>query len=70
MTFAELERVAFAQGWQLVRFGDGSARIYRHPLRAGVEGVLVIHFHGSKSVPTGTLKAALKRIYGPQRSQE
>jgi predicted RNA binding protein YcfA (HicA-like mRNA interferase family) len=48
----EVERVALRLGFVHIRAGKGSHRFYRHP-----DGrTLIIAFHGSRTVPPGTLR--------------
>ncbi|RLD20245.1 MAG: hypothetical protein DRI69_06690 [Bacteroidetes bacterium] len=57
MKSTELERKVKKAGWYLIR-QSGSHRIYNHK---EISGIVVIPFHGSKEVPTGTAHSILKK---------
>lgn len=56
MRFNELVRKLEGAGWVLARTGKSSLRIFT---RNGER--LVVHYHGSAEVPTGTAEAILKK---------
>jgi len=58
MKSTELNRIAEQEGW-LIKRQTGSHRAY---IKNGK--LLIIPFHGSKEVPTGTAKKILKVIKG------
>lgn len=58
MDFKELERLLLSHGFQLVRYGKGSARFYRNE---STGRTTKMDYHGSKEVPSGTLSAILKQ---------
>ena len=54
----EVEKVTLGLGFEWVRAGKGSHRFYRHP-----DGrTVVIAFHGSRILPTGTLRKIIADI--------
>ena len=57
MTAKELEKKVIKQGWFFVR-QKGSHKIYKHEIE---KGIIVIPFHGSKDLPTGTLKSIMRK---------
>jgi len=58
MKSTELTRFAEQEGWQIKRQA-GSHRVYEKNGK-----MIIIPFHGSKEVPTGTAKKILKTIKG------
>jgi len=54
---SELIRIAIQYGWKLSNQSATSHREYKKQGKT-----VIIPFHGSKEVPTGTCKAILKKI--------
>ena len=59
MKSSELVRIAESYGWRLSHQDGTSHREYKKHGKA-----IVIPFHGSKEVPTGTCRKLLKKIKG------
>jgi Predicted periplasmic or secreted lipoprotein len=59
MKYSELIRIAIQYGWSLVQQDCTSHRVY---MKDGKK--IIIPFHGSKEVPTGTCNKILKKIRG------
>lgn len=57
MKSSELNRLAIKYGWILVKQNSSSHRHYEKDGR-----ILIIPYHGSKEVPTGTSKRIIKQI--------
>ena len=57
MKSSELDRIARRYGWKLSNQDGTSHREYKKKGES-----IVIPFHGSKEVPTGTCKSILKKI--------
>ena len=56
MKFSELVRLLERNGFELVK-EKGSIRYYA---KQGVDKLILIDYHGSREVPTGTCEAILK----------
>jgi predicted RNA binding protein YcfA (HicA-like mRNA interferase family) len=59
MKSSELVRIAIKYGW---KFSNQAATSHREYVKDGKN--VVIPFHASKEVPTGTCKAILKKLKG------
>ena len=57
MKALDLEKLIGTKGWYFVR-QNGSHKIYKHDT---ISGIIVIPFHGSKDLPTGTAISILKK---------
>ena len=57
MKSSELVRIAEIYGWKLSKQDGTSHREYKKDGRK-----IIIPFHGSKEVPTGTCRAIIKKI--------
>ncbi|MEA4863367.1 MAG: type II toxin-antitoxin system HicA family toxin [Victivallaceae bacterium] len=56
MRFNELVQILEKNGWRLTKTGKSSLRVFE---RAGQ--ILIVHYHGSREVPTGTAAGILKK---------